>query len=97
MTRAGRLLLGQGVSAAAIRPTESPCGISSHVVACNQFRGPGLRTPTVWLGLGLRSTQGLGVRMKHLKDYPHVDTPIAGTRKHDRVVPNMLNPRRSDN
>ena len=43
-----------GVSAAAIRPTETPCcGISSHVVASSQFRGPGLRTPTVWLGLGL--------------------------------------------
>ena len=42
-----------GVSAAAIRPTETPCGISSHVVDSSQFRGPGLRTPTVWLGLGL--------------------------------------------
>ena len=29
-----------GVSAAAIRPTETPCGISSHVVASSQFRGP---------------------------------------------------------
>ena len=43
MTRAGRLSLGQGVSAAAIRPTETRCRISSHVVASNQFRGPGLR------------------------------------------------------
>ena len=42
-----------GVSAAAIRPTETPCGISSHGVASSQFGGPGLRTPTVWLGLGL--------------------------------------------
>ena len=94
MTRAGRLSLGQGVSAAAIRPTETPCGISSHVVASSQFRGPGLRTPTVWLGLGLRSTQGLGVRMNSserlrfhrlvgLPAYPHVDTRTAGTRKHD--------------
>ena len=36
-----------GVSAAAIRPTETPCRISSHVVASSQFREPGLRTPTV--------------------------------------------------
>ena len=54
MTRAVRLSLGQAwVSAAAIRPTETPCGISSHVVVSSQFRGPGLRMPTVWLGLGL--------------------------------------------
>ena len=86
-----------------MRPTETRCGMSSHVVACNQFSGPGLRTPTVWLGLGLRSTQGLGIRMNSserlrfhrlvgLLAYPHVDTPTAGTRKHGRGVPKMLNP-----
>ena len=103
ITRASKLSLGQGVPAAAIRPTETSCGISSHVVASNQFRGPGLRTPTAWLGLSLRSKQGLGVRMDSserlrfhrlvgLPAYPHVDTPTAGTRKHDRGVPKVLNP-----
>ena len=62
MTRARKLSLGQGVSAAAIRLTQTLCGISRHVVTSSPFRGPGLRTPTFWQ-LGLKSTQGLGVRM----------------------------------
>ena len=31
-------------------------------------------------------------RLAGLPAYPHVDTPTAGTRKHDGGVPKMLNP-----
>ena len=52
MTSAGSCHSGRGLCGGN-RPTETPCGISSHVVASSQFRGPVLKTPTVWLGLGL--------------------------------------------
>ena len=74
-----------GVSAAAIRPTETPCGISSHVVASSQFRGP---DADCLAEVGPDCFH----RLVGLPAYPHVDTPTAGTKKHDGGVPKALNP-----
>ena len=72
-----------GVLASAIRPTETPCGISSRGVASSQFRGPGLRRPTLWLGLGLiASTNWVGYLL----------TPMWTLQQHDGGVPKLLNP-----
>ena len=65
-----------GVFAAAVRQTEI-----NYVGVSNQFRGSGLRAPTVCCH-----------RLVGLSAFPHVDTPTAGTRKHDRGIPKMLNP-----
>ena len=91
-----------GVLAAAIRPTETPLGISSHVVASSQFRGR-VEDADCLAGVGPEVDARTWVRMSSsgrlrfhklvgLPAYPHVDTPTAGTSKHDRGVPKMLNP-----
>ena len=74
-----------GVSAAAIRPTETPCGTSSHVVASSQFRGP---DADCLAEVGPDCFH----RLVGFPAYPHANTPTAGTRKHDGGVPKALNP-----
>ena len=81
----GQAVTREGVSAAAIRPTETPCGISSHVVASSQFRGP---DADCLAEVGPDCFH----RLVGLPAYPHANTPTAGTRKHDGGVPKALNP-----